>query len=46
VVPALLLEAHLLTPRFKELPDHLLFTVAAAVNLMLTARALQTGLGS
>jgi hypothetical protein len=46
VVPALLLEAHLLTPRLKELPDHLLFTVAAAVNLMLTARALQTGLGS
>jgi hypothetical protein len=46
VVPALLLvEAHLLTPRLKELPNHLLFTVAAAVNLMLTARALQTGFG-
>jgi zinc transporter ZupT len=46
VAPALLLvEAHLLTPRLKELPDHLLFTVAAAVNLMLTARALQTGFG-
>lgn len=46
VVPALLLvEAHLLGPRFKELPNHLLFTIAAAVNLLLTARALATGLG-
>jgi hypothetical protein len=46
VVPALLLvEAHLLTPRLKELPSYLLFTIAAAVNLLLTARALQTGLG-
>jgi hypothetical protein len=46
VVPALLLvEAHLLSPRFKELPNHLLFTIAAAVNLLLTARALATGLG-
>jgi hypothetical protein len=46
VVPALLLvEAHLLRPRLKELPDHLLFTIAAAVNLLLTARALVTGLG-
>jgi hypothetical protein len=46
VVPALLLvEAHLLTPRLKELPSCLLFTIAAAVNLLLTARALQTGLG-
>lgn len=47
VVPTLLLvEAHLLTPRLKELPNHLLFTIAAAVNLLLTARALETGLGS
>jgi hypothetical protein len=46
VVPALLLvEAHLLTARLKELPNHLLFTIAAAINLPLTARALQTGLG-
>jgi hypothetical protein len=46
IVPALLLvEAHLLTARLKELPGHLLFTIAAAVNLPLTARALQTGLG-
>jgi hypothetical protein len=46
VVPALLLvEAHLLGPRFKDLPNHLLFTIAAAVNLLLTARALATGLG-
>jgi hypothetical protein len=41
----LLVEVHLLTARLKELPNHLLFTVAAAVNLPLTARALQTGLG-
>jgi hypothetical protein len=47
VVPALLLvEAHLLGPRLKQLPNHLLFTIAAAVNLLLTARALATGLGS
>jgi hypothetical protein len=47
VVPALLLvEAHLLGPRLKELPKHLLFTIAAAVNLLLTVRALATGLGS
>lgn len=40
VVPALLLmEAHLLTSRLKELPGHLLFTIAAAVNLVLGARA-------
>jgi hypothetical protein len=46
VVPALLLvEAHLLGSRLKELPKHLLFTIAAAVNLLLTARALATGLG-
>jgi hypothetical protein len=46
VVPALLLvEAHLFTKRLKDLPGHLLFTIAAAVNLPLTARALQTGLG-
>ena len=46
VVPALLLEAHLLGPRLKQLPNHLLFTIAAAVNLLLTVRALVTGLGS
>jgi hypothetical protein len=46
VVPALLLvEAHLFTARLKELPNQLLFTIAAAVHLPLTARALQTGLG-
>jgi hypothetical protein len=47
VVPVLLLvEAHLLGPRLNQLPKHLLFTIAAAVNLLLTVRALATGLGS
>ena len=47
VVPVLLLvEAHLLGPRLKQLPNHLVFTIAAAVNLLLTARTLATGLGS
>lgn len=46
VVPGLLLvEAHVFTRRLDDLPDHTLFTIAAFVNLLLAARAIQTGLG-
>ncbi len=45
VVPWLLLiEAHVFARRL-DLPNHALFTIAALINLLLTARALQTGLG-
>jgi hypothetical protein len=45
IVPALLLfEAHVFARRL-DLPNHALFTIAAFVNLLLGARALQTGLG-
>jgi hypothetical protein len=46
IVPALLLlEAHVFARRFDGLPNHALFTITAFVNLLLGARALQTGLG-
>jgi hypothetical protein len=46
VVPVLLLvEAHVFARRLDGLPNHALFTIAAFVNLLLGARALQTGLG-
>jgi hypothetical protein len=45
VVPVLLLvEAHVFAGRL-DLPRHALFTIAAFVNLLLAARAIQTGLG-